>query len=316
MRTTQARLRPETVPTAEAENRLGSQPSWLDPSAFPFESRFVELAGCRLHYVDEGAGPPLLFLHGSPMWSFMYRHCLAALRTRYRCLALDMPGLGLSTAPLAWGRQFARTAEVYGAFVDALDLRSLTVITHATAVPPALFMVAAQRARVRGCVITNGFGWPIAEEQGMMGRMARLMASAPMRWLSVRANLLPRAAARFARTDPPLTATERAAVLGPYRSIETRRHLAALLYGLRAESPLFARIEREIRGLSDMSVLLLYGADDHGCKAGFLDKWRAMLPDSEVTTLAGSGHFSPEDRPTEYVTALARWLDRGSPRAA
>src|SRR5215831_18021841 len=142
MRTTQARLRPETVPTAEAENRLGSQPSWLDPSAFPFESRFVELAGCRLHYVDEGAGPPLLFLHGSPMWSFMYRHCLAALRTRYRCLALDMPGLGLSTAPLAWGRQFARTAEVYGAFVDALDLRSLTVITHATAVPPALFMVA------------------------------------------------------------------------------------------------------------------------------------------------------------------------------
>jgi haloalkane dehalogenase len=316
MRTHQARLRPQTVPIAEPESRPESQPSWLDRSAFPFESRFVELADCRLHYVDEGAGPPLLFLHGSPMWSFMYRHCLSALRAQYRCLALDMPGLGLSTAPLARGRQFARNAEVYGAFVRALDLRNLTVITHATSVPSALLMVAAERARVRGCVITNGFGWPIAEERGMMGRMARLMASAPMRWLSMRANLLPRAAARFAKTDPPLTATERAAVLGPYRSLATRRHLAALLYSLRAESPLFARIEREIRGLSDLPVLLLYGAEDHGYRAGFLDKWRAMLPDSEVTILAGSGHFSPEDRPTEYVTALARWLDGRLPRAA
>ncbi len=290
------------------------RPPWFDASVFPFTSRFMDLAGCRLHYVDEGAGRPLLFLHGSPMWSFMYRHCLAALRGTHRCLALDMPGLGLSTAPVEGGRAFARNAEVYRAFVRALDLRDLIIVAHATAVPPALLTASAERPRLAGLVVTNGFGWPIGEERGTMGRMARVMGSAPMRLLAVRANLFAHAAARFAKTDPPFTAAEKAAVLGPFRSLEARRHLSALLYGLRAEASLFAHVEREASAaLGDVPVLLLYGAEDHGYKAGYVERWRAMLPRSSVSVLLGSGHFSPEDRPKEYVGALADWLHRRAP---
>jgi pimeloyl-ACP methyl ester carboxylesterase len=106
------------------------------------------------------------------------------------------------------------------------------------------------------------------------------------------------------------------AVLGPYRSIETRRHLAGLLYGLRAETPLFARIEGEIAVLRDAPVLLLYGSEDHGCKAGYIAKWRELLPQSDVTMLSRSSHFSPEDQPESYVAALGKWLDLGNARAA
>jgi haloalkane dehalogenase len=85
-----------------------TRPSWLSRTSFPFESRFVSVAGTRFHYVDEGRGPTLLFLHGGPMSSFMWRHQLRALRTRYRFVAVDIPGLGLSKTPLVRGEGFTR----------------------------------------------------------------------------------------------------------------------------------------------------------------------------------------------------------------
>jgi haloalkane dehalogenase len=76
---------------------VGERPAWVDDKLFPFESRFVEPDGNVVHYVDEGSGPILLMLHGSPVWSFVYRDVIAALRDRFRCIALDFPGFGLST---------------------------------------------------------------------------------------------------------------------------------------------------------------------------------------------------------------------------
>ncbi|HVN27810.1 MAG TPA: alpha/beta fold hydrolase, partial [Candidatus Binataceae bacterium] len=107
--------------------------SWIADEVFPFRSRFIEVDSARLHYIDEGSGPTLLFLHGSPMWSFMFRHMIEALRSRYRCVALDMPGLGLSMAPLVRGHAFERVAHYYEEFVRKLDLQDFVAIAHATA---------------------------------------------------------------------------------------------------------------------------------------------------------------------------------------
>ena len=62
-----------------------SRPAWISETLFPFPSRFVGIEDARLHYVDEGAGPTLLFLHGSPMWSFMFRLSIIVLRGLFRC---------------------------------------------------------------------------------------------------------------------------------------------------------------------------------------------------------------------------------------
>ena len=67
------------------------RPTWVDDELFPFESRFIDIDGHRIHYVDEGAGPVLLFLHGNPTWSFDYRKVIDALRTEFRCIAVDYP---------------------------------------------------------------------------------------------------------------------------------------------------------------------------------------------------------------------------------
>lgn len=77
-----------------AEQRLG-----LAPGSFPFASDVRAVGGARLHVVDEGQGPALLMLHGNPTWSFLFRDLIAQLRDRYRCLAVDLPGFGLSEPP-------------------------------------------------------------------------------------------------------------------------------------------------------------------------------------------------------------------------
>ena len=71
---------------------------WLDRTLFPFTSRFIDVGGNILHYVDEGSGSILLFLHANPLWSFTYRHAIQALRPNFRCIAVDYPDFGLSTA--------------------------------------------------------------------------------------------------------------------------------------------------------------------------------------------------------------------------
>ncbi len=71
------------------------------PSAelYPFASRWFETSYGRLHYVDEGSGQPILLLHGNPTWSFLYRNVIARLRDRFRCVAVDYLGFGLSERP-------------------------------------------------------------------------------------------------------------------------------------------------------------------------------------------------------------------------
>jgi len=81
-----------------------ARPQWVPQRLYPFEDRYLPLDGVQLHYVDEGEGPPLLMLHGNPTWSFLYRDIILGLRDRFRCIAVDHPGFGLSAAPPEIGR--------------------------------------------------------------------------------------------------------------------------------------------------------------------------------------------------------------------
>ena len=74
------------------------RPDWVSGQLFPFESRFFDASrGNVMHYVDEGAGDPIVFIHGNPSWSFEFRHIIKSLRSQFRCIAADHIGFGLSS---------------------------------------------------------------------------------------------------------------------------------------------------------------------------------------------------------------------------
>jgi haloalkane dehalogenase len=136
------------------------RPDWVDGELYPFEDRWAEANGCTVHYVDEGSGPPLLMLHGNPTWSFTWREVIDGVKSRYRCIAPDLPGFGLSkqTAPgYAFRPQdHARTIEE---FVAELDLRDVTLLVQDWGGPIGFAAAALHPGRFAAFVIaTRGRG--------------------------------------------------------------------------------------------------------------------------------------------------------------
>ena len=152
-----------TLSTAIAEASRRGGPPWLQRDVFPFTSRYIDAGGARLHYVDEGNGPTVVMVPGSPMWAFMYRHAIRRLAKTHRCLVVDLPGLGLSRMPLERGRAFANAARALDAFTRHLGLEEMVLVLHATAGPPGLDVAVRRRDIVRGLVISNSFAWPLDE---------------------------------------------------------------------------------------------------------------------------------------------------------
>ena len=133
----------------------------LAPGSFPFASRFREVGGARVHYVDEGDGPVLLMLHGNPTWSFVFRHLIAGLRDRFRCIALDLPGFGRSTAPASYGFLPSEHARIVGGFVDGLALERFTPVVQDWGGPIGLSIAARSPERIERLVVGNTFCWPV-----------------------------------------------------------------------------------------------------------------------------------------------------------
>jgi cis-3-alkyl-4-acyloxetan-2-one decarboxylase len=94
------------------------------------ESRYLALGRHRLHYVDEGAGQPLLFVHGNPTWSFYWRNLIAGLRDQHRCIAVDHIGCGLSDKPQDYTYTLQQRIDDLVTFVERLDLAGVTLLAH------------------------------------------------------------------------------------------------------------------------------------------------------------------------------------------
>ena len=99
---------------------------------FPFEPRYFEWEGLRLHYVDEGDGPLVVMFHGEPSWSFLYRKIMGVLLDAgFRCVAMDQPGFGRSDKPTDVGwYSYDRHTQAARAFWEGLDLTGATIVVQ------------------------------------------------------------------------------------------------------------------------------------------------------------------------------------------
>ncbi len=97
--------------------------------AFPFQSKFVDVLGSRMHYVEEGAGDPVLFLHGNPTSSYLWRNVIPHVSPLGRCIAPDLIGMGKSDKPDIGYGFFDHSRYVEG-FIEALGLQNITLVIH------------------------------------------------------------------------------------------------------------------------------------------------------------------------------------------
>jgi haloalkane dehalogenase len=126
---------------------------------FPFESRYSEFQGLRLAHLDEGeaGAPPVVFVHGEPTWSFLWRKVLVPVRDAgYRCIAPDLPGFGRSEKPtdIGWYTYDRHTAALTS-LLESLDVRDATIVVHDWGGPIGLRVAVEAPERVGRMVILD-----------------------------------------------------------------------------------------------------------------------------------------------------------------
>ena len=122
---------------------------------FPFESRYREVDGLRLAHLDEGEGKPVVFFHGEPTWSFLWRKVIPPVRDGgYRCIAPDYAGFGRSDKPtdLGW-YTYDRHVELMALLLEELDLHDATVVVHDWGGPIGLRLAVEHPDRISRIVI-------------------------------------------------------------------------------------------------------------------------------------------------------------------
>jgi haloalkane dehalogenase len=124
---------------------------------FPFLSHYRQLGGLRLAHLDEGDGPPVIFFHGEPTWSFLWRKVIPPVRDAgFRCIAPDLPGFGRSDKPIDFDwYSYDRHTAMLAPLLEELDLRDATVVVHDWGGPIGLRLAVEHPDRIARIVITD-----------------------------------------------------------------------------------------------------------------------------------------------------------------
>jgi haloalkane dehalogenase len=124
---------------------------------FAFPAHYRKLDGLRLAHVDEGDGEPVIFCHGEPTWSFLWRKVIPPVRDAgFRCIAPDLPGFGRSDKPVAldW-YSYDRHTEAVATLLEELDLHAATVVVHDWGGPIGLRLAVEHPERIAKMVVLD-----------------------------------------------------------------------------------------------------------------------------------------------------------------
>ena len=284
-------------------------PDWR--SLYPFESRAVTLGGHRYHYVDEGQGEVLLLVHGNPTWSFYWRELIRGLSPKYRVIAVDHIGCGLSDKPRDYEYRLSRHIDNLTEFTDRLDLQDVTLLAHDWGGAIGLGATLERQQRFARFVLFNTAAFPSSR---MPWRIRVCRTPGVGRLLVQGLNGFARAALRMAVTKHDrMTPAIRAGLLAPY---DSWRHREAI-YRFVADIPMSPRhpshttlagIEGRLPLLRERPWLFIWGMRDWCFTPEFLDQFLTIFPAAEAHRLADAGHYVVEDAYERILPILERFL--------
>lgn len=283
-----------------------STPAWLDRAAWPYTPRHVTIDGARLHYVDEGEGPVVVLVHGTPTWSFEWRHVIAALRGHGRVVALDHLGFGLSDRPAEAGYRPEDHAARFRQFMAAVcPTGPVTLVVHDFGGPIALDWALDHPDRPAHVIVVNSWMWPFDDDPGMR-RKARLASGALGRWLYRRFNaslrlIMPSAYGDRRRLTP--------AIHGHYLAVfpdadSRERVLFALAQSLLGSRAFFAGLWQRRDRLAAVDLHVIWGMRDSAFPPAMLARWQQTFPHARTTAVADAGHWPHEEAPEAVAQAI------------
>ncbi len=282
---------------------------------FPFEPHYLDVDGARMHYVDEGAGPALLMLHGNPTWSFYYRELIKGLRDRYRVIALDHIGCGLSDKPQRYDYTLSNRIANVEQLVVSLGLANVGLVVHDWGGAIGFGWAMRHPDQVRAITLFN-----TAAFHGPCPFRIRLCAWPVLGGFLVRGlNAFARGAIFMAcRRRERMTPAVRRGYLLPYASIADRVAVHAFVRDI-PRSPsapthrLITDIDASLSRLADRPMLICWGGKDFCFNDWYLEQWKARFPAAAVHRFADAGHYVVEDAHERILPLMETFLHEHLP---
>lgn len=280
---------------------------------FPFESKFIEVHGSKMHYIDEGEGDPILFLHGNPTSNYLWRNVIPYLTPHARCIAPDLIGLGKSDKPDI-PYHFFDHSKYLESFIKKLGLTNVTLVLHDWGSGLGFHYGMRHESNLKGIAFMESMMKPLNwEDLAFSNRVGFTLFRAPVvGWfltsiLNVFVNqFMPQGISR------KLIKAEMDVYKAPFRTVRSRRPLVQfprmVPLGGQPED-LFEVISTYSQKLqqSDLPKILFYA--DPGALIGPKDvEWaKRNIKDLETVDIGTGIHFVQEDNPHKIGEELARW---------
>jgi len=276
---------------------------------FPFDSHYREVDGLRLAHLDEGEGAPVVFFHGEPTWSFLWRKVIPAVRDAgFRCIAPDLAGFGRSDKPTDIGfYTYDRHTQLAGTLLEDLDLRGATAVVHDWGGPVGLRLAVEQRERFDRIVILDT---GLFTGHQRMSEAWNAFRDFVERTEDLPVGFLVKGACK---ADPGEEVV--AAYDAPYPDAASKAGARAfpLMIPLTPDAPgaeAGQRVLGELRG-DDRPTLMLWADSDPVLPLATGERFAEALGQPAPRTIPDASHFLQEDQGPLIGSLISEWLTAG-----
>lgn len=287
---------------------MKTPPAWVNKTLFPFESKWITIDNHSIHYVDEGTGNIIIFVHGTPEWSFGFRNLILALRPNFRCIAIDHLGFGLSDKPANANYSVAAHCTRLTRIIEQLGLRNITIVANDFGGGISMGYALRNVSNIHSVVLFNTWLWslkndshfskPAAIINSWLGRFLYKQLNAPVNLIMPQAfgdrkKLTPESHRHYKQAFP---------------NAPSRVALYAIGQELMNASDWWQLQWDQLSLIEEKPFLILWGLSDKFLPPAFLSRWKQRLPNAHIIEYPGAGHFVQEERPEEMIRELRSFL--------
>jgi pimeloyl-ACP methyl ester carboxylesterase len=283
---------------------------------YPFRSRYMELNGLRYHYLDEGAGDPIVMVHGNPTWSFYFRSLIKELTPQYRAIAVDHIGCGLSDKPDTTRYDYRLKSRVddLEALIDSLDLKTgITLVLHDWGGMIGSAYALRHPEKIARLVIMNTSGFLPPNKKRIPLRLWLVRNIKPFAAIGVLGFNLFAFAALYMASYKGLSKDIKAGLTAPYNC--WRNRIATLKFvqdiPLKKKDPSYSlvkSVDENLHKLADIPMLICWGKHDFVFDMSYLAEWKRRFPNAKVHTFSDAGHYVLEDAQGKIVFLVKDFL--------
>jgi haloalkane dehalogenase len=281
--------------------------------AFKFRSNFIDIHGSKIHYIDEGTGDPILFLHGNPTSSYLWRNIIPQVTPYGRCIAMDLIGMGKSDKPDI-GYRFVDHVKYVEGFIEKMGLKHITLVVHDWGSALGFHYAMRHEKNIKGLAFMEAIlkpakwdGFPKDFKIGF-----KLMRTPVIGWLMIVGlnifveQILPKAIVR------PLTEEEKEHYREPFKKMKDRKPIRQWpneipIDGKPADvNDMVGYYSRKLQE-SDIPKLLFFAHPGGIVRAPLIEWCQRNLKNLKTVDIGKGIHYLQEDNPTQIGSELANW---------